>query len=256
MSAALDFVHPRGEIFSLLLVALALTVAAPRVALLVGLERRRVADLFWNAGIAFVVVGRAAYLLDEASGSLLDPLVAIRVQGGIAPIAGALAAAAVATWMMYRGPGDNDDVRSASGAWLSAWGLGLALAVTTYDLACPLRDACYGAQAPAPLGFTMSGFADTRLATPLVEAALMLLGLGLLLASWPHWRPGVPGLFAVLAVAGLRLGLTPMSVAGWPGLTPEVLVLSLVSAMGLAGVIVLQAATAEAPPPPTIAPSG
>jgi len=243
MTAVLDFIHPRGEVFSMLVVAVLLTGAAPRVATLVGLEPRRVADLFWNAGVAFVVVGRAAYLLLEAPRSLLDPLVAIRIQGGVAPLIGALAAAAVLLATIHRG------LPARGAAALNAWGLGLAIAVTGYDLACPLRDACYGAQAPAPLGFTMSGFADTRVATPLVEATLLLVGLALLLRSWPLWRPGVPGLLALGLVAGLRLAFAPLSVAGWPGMTPEVLALAMVAAMSLAGVIVLQTGASSTAPP-------
>jgi hypothetical protein len=235
VNAVADFIHPRGEVFSALVVAAVLTFAAPRIAGLVDLERRRVADLFWNAGVAFVVAGRAAYLLNETPRTLLDPLVAIRIQGGIEPLVGALASACVLAWMLRRG------AAAAGPAWLTAWALGLAVAATSYDLACPLRDACYGAQVPAPLGFSMSGFADTRLATPLVEAAILLGGLGLLVQWWPRWRPGVPGLLLLGAVAGLRLALTPLSVAGWPGVTPEVLALAMVVAMALAGVVVLQA---------------
>ena len=250
MDAVLNFIHPRGEIVSLLLVTIVLTAAAPRIALLVSLERRRVADLFWNAGIAFVVVGRAAYLLNEAPRTLLDPLVAIRVQGGVAPLVGALASAGVLAWMLHRASTTD------AGAWLSAWGLGLTVAVAGYDLACPLRDACYGAQAPAPLGFSMSGFADTRLATPLVEAAVLLAALALLLRGWPRLHPGVPGLLLAATVAGLRLALTPLSVGGWSGVTPEFLALAMVIAMSLAGLIVLQATPSPGERPANGAPSG
>ena len=244
----LDFVRPRGEFASLLVVAALLTFAAPRVARLCGGSSRRVGDLYWNAGVAFVVGGRVGYLAVESPRSLIDPLVAVRIQGGVDPLVGALAAAAVLAWHARRLPLEG---RASA---LSAWGLGLALATIGYDLACPLRDACYGAPAPAPLGFFMSGLADTRVATPLVEAAALLLGLGLLVRWWPRWSAG-GGVVTIGLVAGVRLALVPLAVSGWDGPTLEALALALTVAAAVAGVIVLSSlpslpSQADGVPPP------
>ena len=95
MSEVLDFVQARGEYASLLAVALLLWRSAGPAARLLALERREVADLFWNGSVAFVVAARLAYVLAESPRTLLDPLVLIRLPGGIEPLAGAAAVAAV-----------------------------------------------------------------------------------------------------------------------------------------------------------------
>lgn len=228
MEAISDFVFPRGEYASLLVVALLLALAAPHVARLTGLANGAIGDLYWNASLAFVVAGRLAYLATEAPSSLLDPLVIVRIQGGVSPLAGGAAALAVLAWRL------RDEGGDARWRWLTAWVVGLSVATVAYDIVCPLRDACYGAAAPAPLGFRMSGLADTRIATPLVEAALLLAALGVLLTLWPRLRPGQAGLFALSAIAGLRVAFQPLSVTGWPGFTVEVAVFGTVAALALA----------------------
>jgi hypothetical protein len=131
----------------------------------------------------------------------------------------------------------------------TAWAAGLALAVAAYDLGCPLRDACFGAQAEPPLGFAMSGLADTRLATPAVEGAALLALAGALLLGWPRWRPGVAALALIAGVALLRLGFAPLSVLGWSGWGIEEVVLALVGAAALGGAVwrQLRGAGASAP---------
>ena len=184
MSSFLDAVYARGEFVSLVVALVALWIAAPRVAALVGRPRAPIGSLYADSVIVFVVVGRIAYLVAESPETLLDPLVAIRIQGGIDPLWGAAATLAVLAWAA-RGEG-------AAAYWplATAWAVGLALAVAVYDLSCPLRDACYGARAEPPLGFRMSGLADTRLATPALEGALLLALLGALVLTWRRWRTG------------------------------------------------------------------
>ena len=231
MEAVYDFVFPRGEYASLVVVGVLLALAAPRVARLTGLAKGAIGDLYWNASLAFVVAGRLAYLATEAPTSLLDPLVIVRIQGGVSPLAGSAAAFAVLVWRL------RDESSDARWRWLTAWVAGLFVATVGYDIACPLRDACYGAAAPAPLGFRMSGLADTRIATPLVEAALLLAALGVILTLWPRLRPGQAGLLALSTVAGLRVAFQPLSVTGWPGFTAEVAWFGAVAVLALAAVI-------------------
>jgi prolipoprotein diacylglyceryltransferase len=207
MSEVLDFLRPRGEYVSLFVVAGLLVLAVRPTSELLALPRDRLGDLFWYGGLAFVVAGRVAFLAVEAPASLLDPLVLIRIQGGIAPLAGAIAALAVTSWRARR------DLE-ASGRWLAAGAAGLAIAALGYDLACPLRDACFGAQAPPPLGFRMSGLADTRLATPLLEAAALLVVLAGTVRWLPRLAPGAAALGLLAALALLRAAFTPLSVRG------------------------------------------
>ena len=229
MSEVLDFVYPRGEFVSLVVVVLLLWLAAPRVAALIALPRAPVGSLYSDAVIVFVVVGRLGYLVAESPETLLDPMVAIRIQGGIEPLWGAAATLAVLAWAA-RGAG-----RAACWPLATAWATGLALAVAAYDLSCPVRDACWGARAEPPLGFAMSGPADTRLATPAIEGVLLLALMGALLLSWRHWRPGVAALALVGGVALLRLALTPLSATGWSGWGVAEAALALVGAGAIAG---------------------
>ena len=199
-----DAITVRGEMLSLFVAALLLFVAVRPVARLTGLDARRVGDLFWNAGLAFIVAGRLAYLAMESRASLTDPLVLIRIQGGIEPLAGAAAVAVVWWWHARR------DAASRA-LWAAAAAAGLVLATIAYDGACVIRDACYGAPAPAPLGFRMSGLADTRVATPLVEAAVLLLLVAVVLRMWPRLTTAAAAAWLVAGVALLRVALTPLS---------------------------------------------
>lgn len=241
MSDLGELIRERGELASLGLAAVVLWLATPRVAALLALPRERVGSLYWNGALAFVVAGRVGYLLGESPETLLDPLVAIRVQGGIDPLWGAAAALAVLGW----------EARGEATRWplATAWAAGLALAVAAYDLGCPLRDACFGAQAEPPLGFAMSGLADTRLATPAVEGAALLALVGALLLGWPRWRPGVAALALVAGVSLLRLVFAPLSVLGWPGWGVEEVALALVGAGALGGAAWRQLRPSAVAPP-------
>ena len=215
MSEALDFIYLRGEYVSLFLIASVLAFATSRVAALTRLPRNEVGDLFWNAGIAFVAAARLSYLAAESPASLLDPLVLIRLQGGLHPLVGVLAAIAVVGWRT-RGERGLSEARLA---WLAVAAAGLVLTALTYDAACLARDACYGAVAPAPLGFAMSGLSDTRLATPLIEAALLLFAAGGLLSSKLQIAQSLLALGGLAAL--LRVTLTPASVRGADALGVE-----------------------------------
>ena len=229
MSGVLDAVYPRGEFLSLVVALLVLWAASRRVAALIGLPRAPVGSLYVDSAIAFVVVGRVAYLGAESPGTLLDPLVAVRIQGGLDPLWGAAATLAVFAWAA-RGAGE-----AARWPLATAWAAGLALAVAAYDLSCPLRDACFGARAGPPLGFHMSGLAETRLATPALEAVLVLALLGTLVLGWERWRAGVAAHAIIGGLAIIRLGLGPLSAGGWGGWGAHEAVLALVAAAALAG---------------------
>ena len=232
MSELGDFLEARGEYVSLALVAVVLALASSPLAALTGLRRQAVTGLLLDAGIAFVVAGRVAYLLGEQPGDLLDPFVLIQFQSGIEPLAGALAAAVVTAWRARSAP------VAALGSWFAVAALALALSVATYDLACVARDACYGAPAPPPLGFRMSGLADTRLATPLLEAALLLAVLGAIVTVWPRLPAYVHALLVAGAIASLRAGFTPLSVRQGDAVGVETYLLVALAAVALVAAIV------------------
>lgn len=200
-----DAIVVRGEIVSAVIAVVALMVSARPLATLLGLPRAAVSDLYFNGAIVFIVAGRVVYLLLEARDSLFDPLVAVQIQTGVEPLAGAIAVLLLGAW-------EVSNRRDAVWPLVAGVSLGLVLATIVYDASCIVRDACYGAPAPAPLVFRMSGLADTRLATPLVEAAVLLAGLSLFLRVWPWLSWPARAAFPFAGVAILRGAFTPLSV--------------------------------------------
>lgn len=225
MSAVIDFIQLRGEYASLVVVGLLLWAASRPIARLLGLSRGDVTDVFWNAGVAFLVAGRLAYVALQSPRTLFDPLVLIRLPGGVDPLAGALAVAAVIAWRQRR----------AGGRWLWATvgASGLAVATVGYDLACLLRDACYGTTAPSPFGFRMSGFSEPRLATPLIEAALLLALLAVVVAFAGRLRPRAVALLLVGVLPLVRAALTPASALGTGAVGVDTAVLVALGAVAL-----------------------
>lgn len=205
MPSVPDAVAIRGEWISLILIAAAMAFSVRPLSRLLALPRNELGDLFWNGALAFVVVGRLAYLALESPEALTDPLVLIRIQGGIEPLAGLVAVGALLTWR-------TRDEPASRLTWLAAASAGLAIAVVVYDVGCVARDGCTGIEAPGPLGFAMSGLSETRIATPLIEAALLLLAGGVLLSSELGARRGLIALGGV--AAALRVAFTPLSVVG------------------------------------------
>jgi hypothetical protein len=232
VSELIDFVQLRAEYVSLGLVFLVLYASAGAVARLIGAERDRVSDLFFSGTIAFVVAGRLWWLAAQSPGSLIDPLVLVQVQTGLEPLAGAAGVLLLASWQTR---GRRDEMWLA----LPVVGAGLALATVVYDGACPLRDACYGAPAPAPWGFRMSGLADTRLATPLIEAAIIMLALGALVRSLPVIGERRAGMFLLAALALTRAALTPLSVFERDAVGLETAILA-VAAAGLVAALAVR----------------
>lgn len=216
----------RGEWISLLIVAALLALSVRPLSGLLRLPRNELGDLFWNGALAFVIVGRLTYVTIESPDALTDPLVLIRIQGGIEPFAALLGVGAVLAWR-------TRDTPEARLTWLAAAAGGLALTVISYDLACVARDGCTGIEAPAPLGFAMSGLSETRMATPLVEATLLLLAAGALLSSTLVARRGLIALAGAAAL--LRVAFTPLSVRGTDAIGLETLLFALV---GLAAITV------------------
>ncbi len=226
MSAVIDFVQLRGEYASLVVVALLLWAASRPIARLLGLSRGEVTDVFWNSGVAFLVAGRLAYVAQQSPRTLFDPLVLIRLPGGVDTLAGAVAVAAVIAWRQRRG-GDL-------WLWATVGAVGVAVATVGYDLACVLRDACYGTSAPSPLGFRMSGFSEPRLATPLIEAALLLALLAVVVAFAGRLRPRAIALLLTGVLLLVRAALTPASVLGTGAVGVETAVLVVLGAVALA----------------------
>jgi len=205
MPSVPDAVAIRGEWISLILVATVLALSVHPLSRLLALPRSELGDLFWNAALAFVVVGRLAYLVLESPEALPDPLILIRIQGGIEPFVGLLAVAAVLAWRTRHD-------RASTLAWVAAASAGLVIAAVVYDVGCIARDGCTGTEAPAPLGFAMSELSETRIATPLIEAALVLLAGGALLSSELGVRRGLIALGGF--AAAVRVAFTPLSVLG------------------------------------------
>ena len=113
-----DAVAVRGEWISLLIVAVVLAASVRPLSQMLRLPQGDVGDLFWNGGLAFVVVGRLAYVGLESSEALTDPLVLIRIQGGIEPLAGLLGAGAILAWQTRYDPASRQ-------TWLAAFAAGL-----------------------------------------------------------------------------------------------------------------------------------
>lgn len=227
MSGIAEFVQLRGEYASIFVAAVLLALAARPVARLLALPQSEVGDFFWNGAVAFVVAGRLAYLAMESPQTLVDPLVLIRIQGGIEPLAGVAGVGAVLAWRIRRRGGEL-------WPWATLAALGLAVAAIGYDLACLLRDACYGATVPTPLGFHMAGLSEPRLATPLVEAAVLLAALSVLLAAAPRLGFRALALSLVAALALVRAALTPASVLGREAVGGETLLLFVLGAAAVA----------------------
>lgn len=202
-----EAITARGEMISLLVAAVVLVLAVRPLAVLSGLPRSLVGDLFWGSAVAFIVVGHAAYLAIAAPTSLLDPFVLVRVQSGVEPLAGAVAVMAAWWWYTRRRP----EARARGALVLAA---GLVLATASYDGACVLRDACYGAPAPAPLGFPMAGLADDRMATSLLEAAVLLAMLAAAVTGWRRLPATALSAWLIAGLALARVAFTPLSVAG------------------------------------------
>lgn len=229
MSEVIALLAPRGEYISLLLVATLLWGAIGPLSRPSGLSQDQVGDLCWYGGVSYVVAGRLGYLVFYSPDGLLDPLVVVRLQGGLVPILGIAAALAWVGWRARQGQ-ENRGL-----GWLAAAAGLLTVAAVAYDLGCVVRDACYGAQAPPPFGFRMSGLSATRLPTPLLEAALLLAWAGVLLASSLTSRGA---LFALGGTAALlRVALTPASVEGVAQLGRESLVLLLLGLASLSAAL-------------------
>ncbi|MEZ4552786.1 MAG: hypothetical protein R3B59_02670 [Dehalococcoidia bacterium] len=232
MSGVVEFVQVRGEYVSFFLVLAMLWASGGTIARLVGLPRRAVGDLTFNGAVAFVAVGRLGYLATEAPRSLLDPLVVIRFQAGIEPLVGAAAVAAVAAWQT-RG-------QDAVARWgvAGAASIGLAVATVGYDVTCVVRDACYGAAAPAPFGFEMSGLSEPRIATPLVEATLLMAAGAVLLRIGGRLTVATAALL-LGTLALTRAALTPASALGVEAVGLETVVLVVVGILAVGWAIVL-----------------
>lgn len=240
MPAVPDWKAVRGEWISLLLVAAILAMSVRPLSDVLRLPRSELGDLFWNGGLAFVLVGRIVYVAIESPEALTDPLVLIRIQGGIEPLIGLAAVGAVFAWRTRRTEAD------ARLTWLAAVAAGLSLTVISYDVACIARDGCAGIEAPAPLGFGMSGLSETRMATPLIEAALLLLVAGALLASDLRARRGLLALASVAALA--RVAFTPLSVLGRDAIGLETVLFAVLGVAVLAIAVGDRAAVPEPAP--------
>lgn len=231
----------RGEVVSFVLVTLALVLSVRVVARVTGSSDGSVEDVYWTGGILFLVVGRLLHLATISPALLTDLPVLIRFPDGIDPLGGAAAALA---WALWRSRGAS----TAASLWTAAVA-GVAIAAVSYDLSCFAREACYGVEAPEPFGFPMHGLAESRLPTPLIEAALLVALLALVtqrLDRWPMVRVGW-GLLASLAL--VRLAMLPLTVPGVTAVDAILLALVALTATGLAARPSLARALSATKPP-------
>jgi len=198
----------RGEVVSFVVVILMLVLSARAVARTLGVSSGVVEDQFWWGGLAFLVMGRLGYVMLATPELLLDVVVLIRFADGVDPVVGAAASLVVIAW---RGRGEGRPELAMRGLVAV---VGLMLASVAYGLACPLREACFGATTSTPWGFPMHGLAEPRFATPLIESVVLLAVLavtvryvGRLSMERMGW-----GLLAALAV--VRVAMMPISASG------------------------------------------
>lgn len=203
-----EWLTDRGAAASFGVVALVLMGAIGPVARALRLPASAVEGQWWWGGIAFLVVARVAAVAAASPGLLLDPMVLVRFTDDLWPVPGALAALAVGWWRL-RGAWSSVE---AGAAWAASMA-GLAVALATYDLACPVRG-CQGTPAPGPFAFPMGGLTEPRLATPFIEGIVLLAVIALALRLLDRWDAATAGWALLALVAGTHLAFMPLTAAG------------------------------------------
>lgn len=193
---------------------LLVTELARRRAAAEGLAPAKVSDAAFWLSIGAVVGARLVYVLPAWPMYLRYPLDLMRIQSGLSfygVVAGTLA---VAGWFAWRGWLPLGRTADLFAPYLA---LGLAL----QRAGCLVRDDCFGAVAPPPLGLVFPGLTQPRYPTELYEAVLALGLFGMLLL-WRERRrfPGELGLAFLVGYPLLRAGVDVfrINLGGWPTL--------------------------------------
>lgn len=197
----------RGEAASFVIVTAALAVSARVIARVTGASARLVEDVYWTGALLFLAVGRLAFVATNSPGLITDVAVLIRFTDGVDPLGGALAALG---WSLRKSRGGLDGPLWASSV------AGLVLAAAVYDLACPVRASCYGIAVTPPLGFSMHGLAEPRLPTPVIEAAVLLVLLGIMTRLLERWTAQRVAWALLTSLIVTRLAALPLTVQGVP----------------------------------------
>jgi len=198
----------RGEVVSFAVVIVVLVLSARVVARALGVSAGVVEDQFWWGGLAFLVAGRLGYVALATPELLLDVVVLIRFADGVDPVVGAAASLGVIAW---RGRGEGRSELAMRGLVAV---VGLMLASVAYGLACPLREACFGATTSTPWGFPMHGLAEPRFATPLIESVLLLAVLAVMVRYVGRWSMERTGWALLAALVVVRVAMMPISASG------------------------------------------
>ncbi|MGE3855549.1 MAG: hypothetical protein AB7G21_01180 [Dehalococcoidia bacterium] len=212
-----EWLTDRGAAVSFGVVAVVLMLATGPVSRALRVPSSVVDGQWWWGGGAFLVVARVAAVAVAAPSLVLDPMVLVRFTDDLWPVPGALAALGVMAWRARR-------EAEVATAWAASV-VGLAITLAAWDFACPLRGGCHGAPASGPFAFPMGGLTESRLATPFIEGIVVLVLLAATLRVLDRWDAATAGWALLVALAGTRLALMPLTAGG----------LEVVDAMLLAG---------------------
>ncbi len=162
---------------------------------------RDVWDALITGAMAGLVVGRLVAMGRGGVNPVTNPGDILIVRAGVDTIA-ATAAALVGFGFMVRRDlwWMADSAAPAAVAGLAGWHAG-----------CLVRDACLGTPSDLPFAVAQAGSNITRHPVE-IYAALLLLGVAVLLIAWKRSRPaaGVVASVATLAIAVVRMATEPM----------------------------------------------
>jgi len=161
-----------------------------------GMDAKKIGDLSFWVGVGAVMGGRLAYATPAMGTYLAYPFDLIQINTGMyfyGALAGGLAVGAWYTW------------RRDLVFWRVAdlYGLYVPLAIALTRFGCLLRNACYGQQAPPPLGILFPGLTEPRYPSELYEGLLALLVFGGL--TWLSGRNPQKGTLFLTFLVGYPL---------------------------------------------------
>lgn len=158
-------------------------------------------DTALAAGIAGLVVGRLAAMIQGGSNPLTNPGDVLIVRSGVHPGFAALTALAVASWSSrHRLWPALDALAPAALGGLAAW-----------HGACLVRGACLGTPTGLPWGVAQEGSTVARHPVEIYAALLLLAAAAVLVALRYRSRPpGVITALALIAAGAVRWGTEPL----------------------------------------------
>ena len=169
-----------------------------------GMPDAVLADVQFWAMAGALVVGRLFFVVPQGALVLRYPLDFLRVNAGLSLYGAMVGAFLGGVWVLRR-------ARLPLAPVADAWALFAPLGIALYRLACLWTGACFGNQAPPPLGVRFPGLVGPRYPSELYEGLLALAlfgGLALLAERRP--RPGTVAL-AFLGGYGLLRALVDLT---------------------------------------------